>query len=535
VRRFGWVIAAAAVPLVALLGLQYHWMRELERTSAIVEEATLDNYLEALTADVEVFYRTEGERALNLPAALFSNGPEHLRKAAYYFKQKGWVSARRLFVVGLAGEHAGWVHYYDPKKTSLYEPPLDAESRAVAVAVAPWKTLAHKDGKLGAPALAVDERDPAYRMLINPITDESSRLVGLAGMILDAQHFEKKVLPAAVKKSLPAVSSERYRKPPVVIARDGTGRELCFGADAKGLPAGPDDVSGRLGFVFADWEIGLRGRHETPGSWARRNFQLNLALSGVLALAVVGGIGFALRSAAREMKLSAMKSEFVSNVSHELRTPLASIRVFGELLRLGRVESPEKAREYGEFIETESRRLTQLINNILDFSRIESGRREYRFENADLAAVVEETLRTFRPSLEQAGFKLGFQPADLPPVTIDPAAIAQAVGNLLDNAVKYSNGARAIDVALRREGDWAVVSVRDRGIGVPREEQKKIFERFHRVPTGLVHDVKGSGLGLAIVRHIVAAHHGRVEVESEAGQGSTFSLYLPCDRPWPAS
>jgi two-component system phosphate regulon sensor histidine kinase PhoR len=224
-----------------------------------------------------------------------------------------------------------------------------------------------------------------------------------------------------------------------------------------------------------------------------------------------------------------MKADFVSNVSHELRTPLASIRVFGELLRLGKVEAPEKVREYGELIETESRRLTGLIDNILDLARIESGRKSYRLVPADLEEVVAETLRTFRVSLAPAGFRISYAASGepLPRVAIDAAAIAQTMGNLLDNAVKYSGAARDVEVAVRREGGFAVVSVADHGIGIPRAEQAKVFERFHRVSTGQVHDVKGSGLGLAIVRHVAEAHRGRIELASRPGEGSTFSLWLP--------
>jgi signal transduction histidine kinase len=264
---------------------------------------------------------------------------------------------------------------------------------------------------------------------------------------------------------------------------------------------------------------------------ARRNFVLNLALSMALAAALLGGIALALRTASREMKLSQMKSDFVSNVSHELRTPLASIRVFGEFLRLGRVENPDKAREYGEYIETESRRLTQLINNILDFASIESGRKSYRFERACVEEVVAETLKTFDVRLRQNGFRIAYEgPAEpLPPVLLDPGAIAQSLSNLLDNAVKYSDGGREIQVRVRREGSWIAIAVQDHGIGIPRDDQTKIFDRFHRVSTGLVHDVKGSGLGLSIVRHIVEAHRGRVTVESQVGKGSTFSILLPID------
>ncbi|HEY0782148.1 MAG TPA: HAMP domain-containing sensor histidine kinase, partial [Thermoanaerobaculia bacterium] len=217
------------------------------------------------------------------------------------------------------------------------------------------------------------------------------------------------------------------------------------------------------------------------------------------------------------------------------RTPVASIRVFGELLKLGRVEKPEKVRGYGEYIEAESRRLTQLINNILDFSSIEAGRKSYRFESVALEKIVGETLKAFEVRLRQRGFRIVYDgpPRPLPPVPLDPIAIAQSLSNLLDNAVKYSNGpesGKEITVRLRKEDGYAVIAVEDQGIGIPRSEQRKIFDRFHRVSTGLIHDVKGSGLGLAIVRHIALAHHGQVTVESRPGEGSTFSLYLPLEQ-----
>jgi signal transduction histidine kinase len=228
------------------------------------------------------------------------------------------------------------------------------------------------------------------------------------------------------------------------------------------------------------------------------------------------------------MRLSSMKSDFVSNVSHELRTPLASIRVFGELMRTGRVSAPEKVLEYGERIETEAMRLSHLVENILDFSRIESGRKAYSFEDTDLAQVVRAGVAACAARVRPAGFRITADvEAELPRLRLDASAIEQALGNILENAVKYSGDAREIAVSAARRGNDVVVAVRDRGIGIPRDEQGRIFERFHRVGGSLVHDVRGVGLGLAIVRHIVEAHQGRVEVESEPGRGSTFSLVLP--------
>jgi two-component system phosphate regulon sensor histidine kinase PhoR len=262
---------------------------------------------------------------------------------------------------------------------------------------------------------------------------------------------------------------------------------------------------------------------------ARYLFVVNVAMSLLMTVSVLGGIAVALRAASREIRLSKMKADFVSNVSHELRTPLSSIRVFAEFLKMGRVENPAKVREYGEYIEAESRRLSQLIANILDFSRIESGQKTYKFEKADVVRVVASTVKTFEMRMCQSDFAVSFSApsAALPPAVIDPDAISLAVANLLDNAVKYSGDAREVSVRIDHVGKFLSVAVADRGIGIPKDEHERIFERFHRVGNALVHDVKGSGLGLAIVKHIVSAHRGWVAVDSEPGSGSTFTVFLP--------
>ncbi|MFL6202667.1 MAG: sensor histidine kinase, partial [Thermoanaerobaculia bacterium] len=338
------------------------------------------------------------------------------------------------------------------------------------------------------------------------------------------------------KASLPNFFSEDPSYDPAVAVWDNRGAMVFTTADHPGLFGRRTEAEKRFSFVFTDWKIALASRHATAGQVARSSFLVNLGLSAALAVVLLGGLALTLRTASREMKLSQMKSDFVSNVSHELRTPLASIRVFGELLRLGRFDGTDKVREYGDYIETESRRLTQLINNLLDFASIESGRKSYKFERVDVSELVSETLKTFGVRLRQNGFRVVFDgPAgpsgSIPPLRVDPGAIAQSLSNLLDNAVKYSyqTGNKEIRVALRREGDAIAISVQDHGIGIPRGEQKKIFDRFHRVGTGLVHDVKGSGLGLSIVQHIVEAHGGQVRVESRAGEGSTFSILLPIE------
>jgi signal transduction histidine kinase len=519
---------AVLVPLAVLLVLQYRWLRQLDNTSGIVHRATLVNFLEGVAAEVEYSYRNDAERLLNLPAATFTS-EDHLQKAAHYFKKKGVEGASRLFVVSFAQDPDGAVLFFQPSCSTFQPPAWSSEAKAVWVATSPWRMLAHKQETLERVALAVDERDPRYRILINPITDDSSRIVGLAGMVLDTDYFEHQLLPRAIEKSLSKFYSGESGQCPIVSVWDGEGR-LAYRSEPSAKVAASDLVKG-VPFVFADWRIGLSSRSTMAAEVARRSFVLNFLMSLALGVALLGGLALAFKTAARQMKLSQMKSDFVSNVSHELRTPLASIRVFGEFLRLGRVDSPEKAREYGDYIETESRRLTQLINNILDFASIESGRKSYRFERADVEEVVAETLKTFEVRLRQNGFRVAFEGAaePLPCISLDRGAIAQSLSNLLDNAVKYSNGQTEIGVRLRRAGSWVVIDVRDYGIGIPKDDQAKIFERFHRVSTGLVHDVKGSGLGLSIVQHIVQAHGGKVTVESRPGAGSTFSIHLPVE------
>ncbi len=280
--------------------------------------------------------------------------------------------------------------------------------------------------------------------------------------------------------------------------------------------------------VFPKWRLEAGFRNTTIDAIPSENFKKSLALSLFVLSLLIFGIVLTLRATAREMRLAEAKSTFVSNVSHELKTPLALIRLFAETLELGRVRSSDKAREYYRIISNESRRLTQLINNILDFSRIEAGRKEYQFETTNVADVVREVVETYQYPLENAGFEIvTYIEPDLPAVRIDRDAMSQAVLNLVNNAVKYSDEVKHIDIRVRSRGSSVAVEVADKGIGIPGAEQEKIFEKFYRISTGLVHDRKGSGLGLALVRHIVKAHSGEIVVDSTPGRGSRFTVLIP--------
>jgi signal transduction histidine kinase len=515
---------AVVLPLAVLLGVQFVWLLRLERVSAIAHEAALQSFLGSVGTQIEYTYRETAERSLNLPASLFTQ--DHVPKAAYYWKQRPVKGAKRLFLIDFTHEEFGHFLAFDPDQASLYTPVASDESLAMILAANPLHMLNMRQHGMESAALTVDERNPDYRIVLNPILDDAGRVVGLAGMILDEDYFRETLLPAIIEKAITASFAAAPREELAVMVRDGNGKPVVCVGNAEGRKV---VAKTRLGFVFTDWEMALYSPRATPEQWARASFVFNMSFACLLAAALLGGVALALRVADRAVKLSAMKSDFVSNVSHELRTPVASIRVFGELLRTGRAPTADKVREYGEYIEAESRRLSRLIDNILDFSRIESGRKEYRFEDADLGAIVADVIRTFEVRLQPQGFRIVLSPpeAKLPLVRLDPDAIAQAFHNLLDNAVKYSGDSKEVIVHLAREGPAVTVAVQDFGVGIAPEEQRKVFERFHRVGTGLVHDVKGSGLGLSLVRHIVEAHGGSVEVTSKPGSGSIFTMRLP--------
>jgi signal transduction histidine kinase len=283
--------------------------------------------------------------------------------------------------------------------------------------------------------------------------------------------------------------------------------------------------------VLRRWKMAIGYRNTTIEALARSQFRQNLLLIGVAIALLLAGLILALRATTREMKLVEAKTTFVSNVSHELKTPLSLIRLFVETLELGRVRNPEEAHEYYRIINRESRRLTRLINNILDFSRIEAGRRQYQFAETNVAEIVTEVLQSYERQMTSAGFKARtIIQSDLPPALVDREALAQAALNLIDNAVRYSDQAKRIEVSVCLRGGDIAIEIADQGIGIPKAEHQRIFEKFYRVSTGLVHDTKGSGLGLAIVKHIVEAHRGRVTVESAPGEGSRFTILLPTPR-----
>ena len=233
----------------------------------------------------------------------------------------------------------------------------------------------------------------------------------------------------------------------------------------------------------------------------------------------------------RELAAARLQSDFVSAVSHEFRTPLTSLAEFTEILTEHEDAPVEKRRVFHQAQARATRRLTRLVESLLDFGRMEAGARPYRLEPLDAAELVESVVRDFRQEVAGVDFVVDYgRPAGEAIVNADREALAQALWNLLDNAVKYSGDSRTVGVEVEEQGDAVAIRVRDAGYGIAPSEQKTIFRKFARGAAALEHNVKGTGIGLAMVKHIVDAHGGKATVASEPGRGSTFSIVLPADR-----
>ncbi|MHA2054252.1 MAG: ATP-binding protein [Candidatus Hodarchaeales archaeon] len=250
----------------------------------------------------------------------------------------------------------------------------------------------------------------------------------------------------------------------------------------------------------------------------------------ILTLIIVLSFGVVLivKTVAHEMEVLKIKSDFVSSVSHEFKTPLTSIKALIERLLKGKVKNPARMKQYFSVISQDTDRLTRLVGNILSFSKIEEGKKEYDFEETDITEWLDQTIEDFRKGSMQRGIKIQTQiPDNIPHLKIDRNALAQAVNNLLDNAIKFSLVKNEVNVIIKRDENHLIIKVKDYGIGIPQAELDKIFEKFYQGKNAIRYSVRGTGLGLTLVKHSVETHGGSISVESKVGQGSTFSLFLP--------
>ncbi|MGA2267191.1 MAG: ATP-binding protein [Bryobacteraceae bacterium] len=297
---------------------------------------------------------------------------------------------------------------------------------------------------------------------------------------------------------------------------------LCRFAGAVGAQASRKAAATNL-----PWSLSVALVHprvETPEFQGRRRILLaGFALASLLVLA--GGY-FTFRGIYRELAVARLQSDFVSAVSHEFRTPLTSLRQFSEMLATGRLVQEERRQRYYEAMAADSGRLQRLVEELLNFGRMETGAMRYRLDPLDAVEVVRSVAADFERQLDSGRVELS-APETPCPVRGDRDALSLAVWNLLDNAFKYSPECPTVRVEVARNGTRVAIAVRDQGVGIPRRERKRIFHKFERGAGAIASGQKGTGVGLAIVRHVARGHRGEIRLESEPGRGSTFTLLLP--------
>ncbi len=286
-------------------------------------------------------------------------------------------------------------------------------------------------------------------------------------------------------------------------------------------------------WLLPDYKLGIQPNGIDIRQLSKKRARQNIGLLILVDILLIVGAWLFYRNVKRELHLAKVKSDFVSNVSHEIRTPLALISMYAETLQLGRLKDDSKRQKYYDIIYRETQRLSGIVNNILNFSRIESGRQKLSFGSVQINEVVEEVINNYRYHFNETGFTVTHHlDATLSPLSGDKQAITECLINLVDNGIKYSKDIKELSITTGEKGGYQYIEVSDKGIGISPKEQKYIFDKFYRVTKGaLAHHAKGSGLGLSIVMHLVKGHNGRVELESSEATGSCFRILFPTNNP----
>ncbi len=346
------------------------------------------------------------------------------------------------------------------------------------------------------------------------LTNDPDNRYNIAGILIDPQKF----VADNLSQKIQSVAEDQFI---VTVNEKLTGRQI-YSTDQRNIV---NIQQQKILWLLPNYYLGIKFKGKTVEDLVTQRSKTNLIIILILsALLVFAGI-IVFINIKRAIELSQLKADFVSNVSHEIKTPLALISMFAETLEKGRVKTEEKKHEYYSIIIQETNRLGKIVNKILNFSKIEAGKRLYQLKETDLNKVVESVFSSYKFHLQNNGFEFIFDPqANLPLVKADDEAVSEAIINLIDNAIKYSNDNKCIKLSTSRNNISVMVEVKDSGIGISEKDKKKIFEKFFRVSSGDIYNSKGTGLGLTIVKHIMDAHNGKIDLKSELGKGSIFKL-----------
>ena len=345
-----------------------------------------------------------------------------------------------------------------------------------------------------------------------------TRINGFAGTKINKTFLQDSLLPDILENS-------GFREDEGFALSDLDGRVI---AGDTALLSKSTNITSYFDNSFPPWRIDLTGEITRPLLFKEfyRSFYFWTILTMVFFL--VFGIVIIGRTIAHEKEILKLKSDFVSSVSHEFKTPITSIKALTERLLEGNVKDPKRIREYYSEISRDTENLSHLVGNILDFSKMEEGKKQYNIEETDFKLWLEQTVTDFFSRITHRKYNINTYINETSVlVKIDRDAMKLAVNNLLDNAVKFSPENSEVKVTLEKQGEKLLLKIKDDGIGIPKNEHRSIFEKFYRAKDALHHSITGTGLGLTIVKQIVEAHNGEIGVESEPGKGSRFSIILP--------
>ncbi len=538
-----------AIPVAVLFYFQFRSLSDLEATSAVVLRQLSRDTTDSLAGEIgatlkrphiDILLRPGQQGRLEPPDFAWIDSVFEEGLAGSPFIEELWV-----WLENAAGRSDKFLVF---DRASLNVPSGDVDGRfrdspqRHAQLVPMVREFGTQQRAIVAFPAVIDGRAKYVQVQLRFVSANRERVTGLLGFMVDADQLRNTFFPSLLQKRLAGVQQPIGFPPLQLYLLDGEGKQVTTIGVAPSSSVFVDERSFPLVFFDRElleyaapyeqqretWRVRTGYGVQTIPEIVSASTRPQLALMIVLALVMAGGVFLVAGAAAREVRVAELKSNFVASVSHDLKTPLALIQLFAETLELGRVRHSERVQEYYRIINTEARKLTRLIENILDFSRMEAGLRPYKMEPVDIGALTTQVLAEMESQFTQTQFKVQAKVnPGLPRLQVDADAVEQAIENLLANAMKYSGDSRDIDVHVGRNDNHVCVSVMDHGIGISRREQKRIFRKFYRVHSGLSGGPQGCGLGLAIVDHTMRGHGGFVRVDSEPEAGSTFTLHFP--------
>lgn len=528
---------AVAIPVAGLFYLEFRSLSDLGQSSAVVLRQLSQETADSLAKNIDDALKAPHINVL-LRIAQRQTEPLDMPFIRQAFEDS---IERDGFITGyyvwseLSNVHRGDVLTYDRTTHEFVSNPPEG-----AALLAEIREFAPRKRAIVAFPTTIRGRRTYVQVQLRFSEPSRDHISSFVAFSVDAERLRRDYFPKLLASKIRDVQGPTGFPPLAVSMVDDGGRVVYPSGGQRALTVVDER---EFPLVFFDKELlafaaplethretwRLKTGYEQPiGDIIQARARPQRALMATLAAIMALGVFFVARVAAREVRLAELKSNFVSSVSHDLKTPLALIQLFAETLELGRLKNTERAHEYYRIINSEARKLTRLINNILDFSRIEAGLRRYKSEPADLTALTRRTLESLESQFRQNQFTVTtrFAP-DMPAVVLDEEAAEQALENLLSNAMKYSPEHREILVEVDHVEGFGRVRVTDRGIGIPPRQQRRIFRKFYRVESDAGSGPQGCGLGLAIVDHVMRAQGGFVRVDSEPGRGSTFTLQFP--------